>query len=209
MAAIPFQLKQKEIRSISNPARVTAIGGDNGTEFNLFFPYLPPGSQWVFPFTYGFMYVVDSPSYQPVKIDASQTPPGSQVPVTTTKIANLVAYDTDQVFNPGIISTSVGAIPQTVFFRQVGNGVTIVVAGVAGKTIKIFSILMSVDLAVAGGFASVQDTGGLTQAQIQANVVSSVPYPLLQPVNLALGAGLQVNNQGALNCSYSITYTQG
>jgi hypothetical protein len=104
MASAPFQMAQNDIKSISNPARITAIGGDNATEFNLFFPFFPPGSQWVFPFTYGFMYVVDHPSYTAVKIDASQFPPGGQAPPVTTKIAQLTAYDTEQVFNPGIIA---------------------------------------------------------------------------------------------------------
>lgn len=204
-------MAQNEVRSVSNPARVTAIGGDNATEFNLFFPFMPPGSQWVFPFTYGFMYVVDTPSYQPVKIDASQTPPGAQPPVATTKIANLVAYDSDnQTFNPGIISTSSGSVPASTFFRQIGAGGNTVVAGIANQTIKVYSILFSVDTAAAGGFAIVSDdTVTQVVAQIQANTISSVPYTPTIPIPLGIGKGLRVSILTGGNCSFSISYIQG
>lgn len=108
MSAVPFQMAQNDVKNISNPARITAIGGDNATEFSLFMRDMAPGNQWVFPFTYGFMFPVASPSVgHPIQIDASQTPPGSQpTPVASTKIANLVAYDTDVQFSPGIVSSS-------------------------------------------------------------------------------------------------------
>lgn len=109
MAGVPFQIAQNNIKSLTNPARITAIGGDNGTEFYLYFPDMLPGSQWIFPFIYGFMYVVDSPSYRAVHIDASQTPPGAQVAPVSSKVAQLVAYDGDQVFNPGISSPTAGS----------------------------------------------------------------------------------------------------
>jgi hypothetical protein len=123
MASARFQMAQNDVKSISNPARVTAVGGNNGTEFYLNFPYFAPGSDWVFPFTYGFMYTVDTPTYQPVKIDASQIPAGAQVPPSTTKVAQLAAYDTAQVFNPGITinigTTQTIAFPRAIY--QVGS----------------------------------------------------------------------------------------
>jgi hypothetical protein len=145
VAGVRFQMAQNEVKSISNPARVTAIGGDNATEFYLFFPYMPPGSQWVFPFTYGFMYIVDSPSYAPVVVDASQTAPGAQAATATSKVAQLVAYDTDQVFNPGISTKSDPSVvpnkPATGFSTgniQAQNGVNIIPA-VIGQVIYIFN----------------------------------------------------------------------
>jgi hypothetical protein len=108
MAGARFQMSQGNVKSISNPARIAAIGGDNATEFYLKFRDMPPGQQWVFPFTYGFMYLVEAPGYYPVHVDASQVPAGAPTPATTSKIADLIAYDTEKLYSPGIAAVAAG-----------------------------------------------------------------------------------------------------
>jgi hypothetical protein len=209
LSAVPFDLAQNDVKSISNPARITAIGGDNGTEFYINFPQMPPGSQWVFPFTYGFMYVLDGPSYTAVKADASKVAPGGQTPILTTKVAHLAAYESDQQYNPGVVSTAVGGIPLSTFYRQVGAGGNNVVPGVPNQIIKVYAVLFSVDIAAAGAFAIVSDDAvGQIVAQINANFVHDQSYEPTIPISLGIGKGLRVSMLTGGNCGFSISYTQ-
>jgi hypothetical protein len=101
VAAVPYVLNQNDQKHLANPSRIFSIGGDNGTEFYLNFPDFPYGQQWVQPFTYGFMYVMETPFYGAVMADASKTPPWGKTPAASTKQAFLAAYDTAQPFSAG------------------------------------------------------------------------------------------------------------
>lgn len=206
MPAVPFQLAQGDVKSISNPARITAIGGDNGTEFNLFFPGMPAGQQWVFPFTYGFMLIMDAPATGvAVKIDTTQIPVGSLTPPATTKMANLVAYDTDQIPSPGVFAPS-GAYTNTpwvapnqtpVFGQRAGAGSVALIAAVAGKTIYMFGWQMAIVAIAAGGAGTLQTSGGTILGEIRTDTIHELPgqlngtaLPIGQGVNLVVvGAG--------------------
>jgi hypothetical protein len=100
MASVPYTVAQNEVKSLANPQSVASVGGDNGTAFYLFFREMPPGQQWVPPFTFGFMYTMDVP--RPCQVDASQLPPWDTVMHTDSKLANIVAYDHPQKATMGI-----------------------------------------------------------------------------------------------------------
>lgn len=199
MSATPFQLAQNDVKSISNPSRITAIGGDNGTEFNLFFPSMPPGQQWVFPFTYGFMLIIDAPmTGVAVKVDASQIPAGSLTPPVTTRVANLCAYDTEQIPSPGVFAPS-GAYTNTpwaapnqlpVFGQRVGIGTTVLIAAVAGKTLYIFGWQMAIVTAIAAGAGTLQDSAGNRLGEIRTDTIHETNGQLN---GTALGIGLGLN----------------
>lgn len=196
MSAVPFQIAQKEIKHIANPARITGVGGDNATEFYLKFPRFPPGSQWVFPFTYGFMYLPDVPSYQGVQIDASQTPPpGTTIVAPTTKVAFLAAYDSDVTFNPGVVApSSAASLGQGVAFplvsRAIGTYKFVVPEQTSAKGIIVFVNLTTsgngaevrvFNQSVSGYSASFADTGvlsatGLSIIRIYPGLVTTAPF---------------------------------
>lgn len=217
MSAVPFQLAQNDIKSISNPSRITAIGGDNATEFYINFPWFPPGSQWVFPFTYGFMYVNDSPyGGQAINVDASKTPPGFQSAVNSSKVAMLAAYDTPQTFNPGITALPSSQLATPIFFQATiaSAGTTASIAAILGKTITVFDIYTMFDapsVTPAGGF-QFQDTSGASFACVSCGVVN--PDPLHfgpQGSKLPIGLGTQFlnNSGGTVTARGCIVYSQG
>jgi len=216
LASARFQIAQNEVKSISNPARITAIGGNNATEFYLNFPFLPPGMDVVFPFTYGFMFPIDAPTYQPVKVDGSTPPDGFPVAPTTTKTAKLVAYDTEQIFNPGVAAPTSSQLPSPVFFQSaVGIGATaILIAAVAGKTITLYDLYTmfdAVSATPAGGF-QFQDTTPTSFAVVSCGIVNPPPLHFgPQGCKLAIGKGIQMlnNSGGAVTTRGCIVYSQG
>lgn len=217
MAAVPFQIAQNEVKSVSNPARITAIGGDNATEFNLFFPDMNPGSQWVFPFTYGFMLVVDSPGYRPITVDASKTPVGGQTPPVTSKSANLVAYNTEQQFNPGLVSAggspalSPNKAPANINLQSgLGIGASLVIIpAVLGQRVYLFSLALSAD-AVAITQLELQDTAGTAIHSMRLGG-SAIHTQVFYGAPLPIGLGVKiVNSAGAATTAMagSVAYSQ-
>lgn len=75
--SLPFQLGQSSTaikNSTGWPA--ASIAGDNPTPGYVHIPGGMPGWQWVFPFTYGFVYPIRPASMAPVTFTTKDTPPG-------------------------------------------------------------------------------------------------------------------------------------
>lgn len=99
MSAVPYSFKQGESQVLGNPALQYAVGGDNPTPYYIHFPYMAPGRQWVFPYTYNFMYPVEVP--EQIAFTTNDTPAGYPPAPTSTALINLTAYDTPQDYNAG------------------------------------------------------------------------------------------------------------
>lgn len=84
------------------------IAGDNPTPFYLNFPDMPPGMQWVLPFTYAFSYPLPLllPKQQRFRIWSDQTAPGFPVAPASTANATLAALE-------DVLPYSAGLRPQT------------------------------------------------------------------------------------------------
>lgn len=87
-----------------------AIAGDNPTPGYLHFPGMPPGLQWVFPFTYGFCYPILPPSLAPFTVTTKDVPPGFPPAPAYTGVASLALYEDPLPYSIG--RTSIYA-PQT------------------------------------------------------------------------------------------------
>lgn len=77
---------------VADVGQIIAIGGDNLTDFYLFFPDLPYGRQWVQPRTAGFLFPLSEPR-RSVRV-FTDSAPSSQAPgpTTSTLSAFITAY---------------------------------------------------------------------------------------------------------------------
>jgi hypothetical protein len=99
-----YQIAQNTKTTIGRPRPLAAIGGDNGTPFYIKFPGMPPGLQWVFPFTYGFLYPMPAIGVAPVLVDSSLFPARAQAPPLDPSLALLAAWGVGSAppaFSPG------------------------------------------------------------------------------------------------------------
>lgn len=158
---------------------------------------------WVFPFTYGFMFPVDTPTYQPVKVDASQTPVGALVAPVTSKVARLVAYDTEMSFNPGVVSSLSSQVPApgNISATLAAAATTAPIAAVANKTVTVYEVYLMLDAASAtpAGGLLLQNSTPTTFGAMSVGVVNPPPWHGgVQGVKLPIGTGFQLqNNSGA------------
>ena len=76
---------------VADVGQIIAIGGDNQTDFYLFFPDLPYGRQWVQPRTAGFLYPLFD-ARRSIRVFSDTAPSGQTGVATSVLLANITAY---------------------------------------------------------------------------------------------------------------------
>lgn len=211
MPAVSYQIFQGDKKSLASPPRIKAIGGDNGTEFYLFFPQMPPGAQWVFPFTYGFMFPTDI-GLIGISVDASQTPVGFLAAPASTKTAQIRAYDTEQTYNAGTRQVQSVQKNSVIAVTVGGNATATIIPAVAGQTITLFwiAVMMQSASQTSLTFRTTATQTGVYSIGSNPTYVPAPPVSWPLGFQLPLGEGLEVvnntGNGGPLNGA--VVYTQ-
>lgn len=202
-----YSILQGQVRTLSEPSRIRSVGGDNGTKFYLRFLDMPPGQQWVFPFTYGFMLQLPLTVSGPVRVTANETPPGFPPAAVDTTAASITAFDESLPYSAGHGSTPAQqwSLVGAKVFAAGADSVTTNVVPPTTKTIVV--MVEATATAIGGGGATTLvgvQTGTLylsTQnpligmTLIPVNGVADSTYTLSTPAGSGQLVGLYASDQ--------------
>jgi hypothetical protein len=204
-----YQVLQNRKITVGRPRPLAAIGGDNGTPFYIKFPGMPPGLQWVFPFTYGFLYPMPAVGVAPVLVDSSLFPPNSQAPPVGTAIAMLAGWGVGAVppaFSPGVSSAGATLVRWNISLAApTGSQAIAVRAASPGVTHIADSAWFSLSQAAAA--ASAPQASILDGGNVLATGILAVMGTLGDHQSQALGPGL--NYRGTPGNSMTILFNAG
>lgn len=103
-----LKLGSNQTKTMRQASGIGAVGGSNPTPLYIHFPLLLGPFEWVFPYTYGFMYPLP-PGVTSLVATTRDVPPGYSAAPATSLTAYLVGYDDAQAYSPGqgIASTNI------------------------------------------------------------------------------------------------------
>lgn len=207
-----WSIAQSSLVTINDPLPLAAVGGDNATPFYLYFPLMPPGLQWVFPFTYGFLYPLPIPSYGGLLCDTNQRPAGAAAPPTSAALAQVTAYKAEvgfvAAFAPGAQSPSATIIRWNILSApSTGVQASAVKAAAAGVTHVADTAIWSAAASAAPGAAAESSYSILDGATTLSTGVTALQNIAGISFALAVGPGLLL--RGTPNTGMTINFAAG
>lgn len=196
---LPFQLGQSsQVIKNSTGWAAAAIAGDNPTPGYIHLPGLPPGLQWVFPYTYGFSYPILPPSLAPITATTKDTPAGFPVAPAYTTLASLALFEDPMPYSAGRTAAPAQQWVK-VGSKTLAAGADTLVTDVVPPTTK----SLAIDV---GPSSNILVTGS---AWLQGNQ-SSTRYGGGGPNGtIALSGQVMVPANGQLDSTYTLTVSAG